>query len=117
VLDLQVADTPAAGPSLPSGPWAPLAALAQAALGSAALAHAPQAAPPANGGGPLPQAPGPAPAGGSATGGVGSGVAFGFFLALLFSIAAFALRHFSRLRLPPAQRRQFTFVAVIERPG
>jgi hypothetical protein len=38
-------------------------------------------------------------------------------LALLFSIAAFALRHYSRLRLPPAQWRQFTFVAVIERPG
>jgi hypothetical protein len=106
-----------AGPSLPSGPWAPFATLAQAALSSAALAHAPQAGPPADGGGPLPQAPDPAPAGGSATGGVGSGAGFGFFLALLFSIAAFALRHYSRLRLPPAQWRQFTFVAVIERPG
>jgi hypothetical protein len=117
VLDLQVAQAPAAGPSLPTGPWAPFAAVAQAALSSAALAHAPQAAPPATGGGPLPQVPDPAPAGGSASGGIGSGVGFGFFLALLFSIAAFALRHYSRLRLPPAQWRQFTFVAVIERPG
>jgi hypothetical protein len=36
---------------------------------------------------------------------------------LLFSLAAFALRHFSRLRVPPAQWRPFAFVAVIERPG
>jgi hypothetical protein len=57
------------------------------------------------------------PAGGSAAGGVSSGVAFGLFLAMLFSIAAFALQHYSRLRVPPARLRLFTFVAVIERPG
>ena len=98
---LRATATHGVGLALPSGPWSPLA-LAQAALGSAALAGAQQATP---------------PAGGSATGGVGSGVAFGFFLALLFSIAAFALQHYSRLRVPPARWRPFTFVAVIERPG
>jgi hypothetical protein len=55
--------------------------------------------------------------GGSPAGGVSSGVAFGLFLAMLFSIAAFALQHYSRLRVPPARWRPFTFVAVIERPG
>ena len=81
-------------------------------------AQAPQVhAPPANGGGgPLPQAPQPVSSGGSASAG-GSGVAFSLLLALLFSIAAFALQHYSRLRLPPARPRRLAFVAVIERPG
>jgi hypothetical protein len=75
-------------------------------------------APPAQleGGGSPPQVPDPASSAGGASAG-GSGVAFGLFLALLFSLAAFALRHYSRLRLPPVQWRQFAFVAVIERPG
>ena len=47
----------------------------------------------------------------------GSGVAFSLFLALLFSAAAFALQHYSRLRTPPVKWRQLAFVAVIERPG
>jgi len=106
----------AAGAS-PAGPWAPLAALANAALSSPALTDAPQsAAVPANGGGSLPPAPEPASSGGSA-GGTGSGVGFSLLLALLFSIAAFGLQYYSRLRLPPAQWRRLAFVAVIERPG
>jgi hypothetical protein len=114
---LRATDTHGLGLGLPSGPWSPLA-LAQAALGSAALAGSPQATPSAApDGGPSPQAPDPMPAGGSAAGGVSSGVAFGLFLAMLFSIAAFALQHYSRLRVPPARWRLFTFVAVIERPG
>jgi len=44
-------------------------------------------------------------------------VALSLFLALLLSAAAFGLRHYSRLRIPPVQWRQFAFVAVIERPG
>ena len=66
---------------------------------------------------PAPQTPEPGSSGGAAAGGAGSGVAFSLLLALLFSIAAFALQHYSRLRLPPAQWRQLAFVAVIERPG
>jgi hypothetical protein len=103
-----------AAPSAPAGPWTALAiggaSPAQAAQGS----HA--ATPPAHGRGPLPQAPDLGASSGSASAG-GSGVAFSLLLALLFSIAAFALQHYSRLRLPPARPRPLAFVAVIERPG
>jgi hypothetical protein len=101
-----------AAPSAPAGPWTSpaLASPAQAAQGS----HT--ATPPAHGRGPLPQAPDLGASSGSASAG-GSGVAFSLLLALLFSIAAFALQHYSRLRLPPARPRPLAFVAVIERPG
>jgi hypothetical protein len=119
-----IASTPlrtlAGGPALPavaSGPFGGLVQLAAAAA-AAALADSPKATPPAAGGAQLPPAPEPVPAaGGSGSAAGGSGVAFGLFLALLFSLAAFALQHYSRLRVPPARWRQFTFVAVIERPG
>jgi hypothetical protein len=83
----------------------------------ASPAVAPGAQPAAlDGGASLPQVPEPAsPAGGAAAS--GAGAAFAFFLALLLSLAAFGLRHTSRLRLPPVQWRQFEFVAVVERPG
>jgi hypothetical protein len=80
-------------------------------------AVAPGAQPAAlDGGASLPQVPEPASSAGGAAAS-GSAAAFAVFLALLLSLAAFGLRHFSRLRLPPGQWRQFTFVAVIERPG
>jgi hypothetical protein len=105
-------------PFAPPAPWASLADLSQAVLGSAASQASPVGAADteARGGGPVPQAPEPAASSGSASAG-GSGVAFSLLLALLFSIAAFALQHYSRLRLPQAQWRPFAFVAVIERPG
>ena len=94
----------------------PRSALARASPPAAAR-DAATSRPVADGSGPLPKAPDlPASSAGSA-GSAGSGVAFSLFLALLFSAAAFALQHYSRLRLPPAQWRQFAFVAVIERPG
>jgi hypothetical protein len=64
-----------------------------------------------------PQSPGPGTAGGSPFSAGSSGFGSGLMLALLFSLAAFGLRHYSRLRLPPRQWRPFAFVAVIERPG
>jgi hypothetical protein len=103
-----------------AGPWAaPLAALARAALVSTSLSQSPHVGVPATRGhAPQPQAPEPGSFGGApAGGGAGSGVAFSVLLALLFSVAAFALQHFSRLRVPPTQWRQLAFVAVIERPG
>ncbi len=99
----------AAGGTSVAAPWA--AGLPAAAQGPA------HAAPSPSGKGPsLPQAPEPASTGGSAAS-AGSGVAFSLLFALLFSIAAFALQHYSRLRLPPARSRFFRFVAVVERPG
>jgi hypothetical protein len=116
VLDALATDSPAAGaPAAPAGPWA----LAQLGLAASAVhaAQTPRAgAPPARGSAPLPQLPEPVSSGGSASAG-GSGVALSLLLALLFSIAAFALQHYSRLRLPPARLRLLAFVAVIERPG
>jgi hypothetical protein len=102
-----------------AGPWAaPLAALARAALASTSLSQSPHAGvPTTRGNPPAPQTPEPGSSGGTAAGGAGSGVAFSVLLALLFSVAAFALQHFSRLRVPPTQWRQLAFVAVIERPG
>jgi hypothetical protein len=95
-----------------------VAAAQQALL--AATQRAPELgapAQPAHGGPSAPQAPEPGTAVGSPFAAGSSGVAFGLLLALLFSLAAFALQHYSRLRLPPGQWRPFAFVAVIERPG
>ncbi|HVG79568.1 MAG TPA: hypothetical protein VNF03_15590, partial [Patescibacteria group bacterium] len=110
---------PSSGPSIADGPWAPLAAIAQAALtATAAASHAPTASAPALHGSPQPPvAPEPGTSGAPAGAGAGSGVAFSVLLALLFSFAAFALQHYSRLRLPPAQWRRLAYVAVLERPG
>jgi hypothetical protein len=58
----------------------------------------------------------PVPSGASAGSGAG-GVATGTLLALLLSLAAFGLRHFSRLRMASFAWRPQAFVAVIERPG
>jgi hypothetical protein len=105
-------------PSTPAGPWSPFAALAQATLASTTFSQSPHAGvPQTRGNPPASQTPEPGSSGGTAAGGAGSGVAFSLLLALLFSIAAFGLQHYSRLRLPPRLWRQFTFVAVIERPG
>jgi hypothetical protein len=116
---LDALETSPAPAGTPAGPWAPLADLSQPAAGSTFLQAPELGAPSAETGpgvGSLPQAPEPATSGGSASAG-GSGVAFSLLLALLFSFAAFALQHYSRLRLPPAQWRRLAFVAVIERPG
>ena len=59
----------------------------------------------------------PAPSGSSAAAGAGSGVAAALLFALLVSLAAFGLRHSTRLRLPSKAWRQQAFLAVIERPG
>jgi hypothetical protein len=59
----------------------------------------------------------PAPSGASAAAGAGSGVAAATLFALLVSLAAFGLRHSTRLRLPSTGWRQQAFLAVIERPG
>ncbi len=66
-----------------------------------------------------PSQPSPLPAssGSSAGSGSGSGVAFSTLFALLLSLAAFGLRHSTRLRLASFAWRQQAFVAVIERPG
>jgi hypothetical protein len=109
----------AAGPSNPAGPGplAGLIAAQQSALAAAAQQAAQLGATPARGGGNPPQGPQPGTAGGSPFAAGSSGVAFGLLLALLFSLAAFALQHYSRLRLPPGQWRSFAFIAVVERPG
>jgi hypothetical protein len=60
--------------------------------------------------------PAPAPSGASAGSGA-AGVASSVLLALLLSLAAFGLRHFTRLRLASFAWRPQAFVAVIERPG
>jgi hypothetical protein len=82
--------------------------------------------PPSTGTGATPTQGDPAPAhapdpvsavGGAPFSAAGSGAGYGLVLALLFSLAAFALQHYSRLRLPPGQWRSFAFVAVVERPG
>jgi hypothetical protein len=100
----------AAGATSVAAPWA--AGLPAAAQGPAHAAPSPSGEAPS-----LPQAPEPGTAGGSAASSAGSGVAFSLLFALLFSFAAFALQHYSRLRLPPARSRFFRFVAVVERPG
>jgi hypothetical protein len=112
----------AAAPSDPAGPagegpLAGLLAAQQSALAAAAQQAARLGATPADGGANTPQAPEPGSAGGSPFAAGGSGVAFGLLLALLFSIAAFALQQYTRLRLPPGQWRSFAFIAVVERPG
>jgi hypothetical protein len=61
-----------------------------------------------------PQAPAPS---GSAAGSGAAGVASSTLFALLVSLAAFALRHFTRLQLAQARWRPQAFVAVLERPG
>jgi hypothetical protein len=60
--------------------------------------------------------PAPAPSGASAGSGA-AGVASSVLFALLLSLAAFGLRHFTRLRLASFAWRPQAFVAVIERPG
>jgi hypothetical protein len=57
------------------------------------------------------------PSGASASAGAGGGVAAATLFALLLSLAAFGLRHSTRLRLPSIAWRQQAFLAVIERPG
>ena len=117
---LGAAGGPSTGPSIADGPWASLAAIAQAALATTdASSRTPTAGAPAFHGSPQPPAaPEPASSGGAGAGtGAGAGVAFSVLLALLFSFAAFALHHYSRLRLPPAQWRRLAYVAVLERPG
>jgi hypothetical protein len=108
-----------AGPTNPAepGPLAGLLAAQQAAIAAAAQQAAELGATPARSGGNPPQAPEPASGAGSPFAGGSSGVAFSLLLALLFSLAAFALQHYSRLRLPPGQWRSFAFIAVVERPG
>jgi hypothetical protein len=69
------------------------------------------------GSGPSPAQPVPAPSGASAAAGAGGGVAAATLFALLVSLAAFGLRHSTRLRLASIAWRQQAFVAVIERPG
>jgi hypothetical protein len=110
-----------AGPSSSAGPAAAaslagLLAAQQSALVAAAQQATELGATPAHGGN-TPQYPEPGTAGGSPFAAGSSGVAFGLLLALLFSLAAFALRQYSRLRLPPGQWRSFAFIAVVERPG
>jgi hypothetical protein len=83
----------------------------------AAQRSAQRGATPARGDSKPPQTPEPGTAGGSPFAAGSSGVAFGLLLALLFSLAAFALLHYSRLRLPSGQWRSFAFIAVVERPG
>jgi hypothetical protein len=68
--------------------------------------------------GPVPPNGLPAPASSGASAGSGAaGVASSVLLALLLSLAAFGLRHFTRLRLASFAWRPQAFVAVIERPG
>ena len=107
------------GPTTPAGlaPLAGLIAAQQSALAAAAQQSAQRGATPAHGGGNPPQAPEPGTAGGSPFAAGSSGAGFGLLLALLFSLAAFALQHYGRLRLPPGQWRSFAFIAVVERPG
>jgi hypothetical protein len=59
----------------------------------------------------------PGSSGASASAGAGGGVAAATLFALLVSLAAFGLRHSTRLRLPSMAWRQQAFLAVIERPG
>ena len=116
-LPVSSAGTPGAWGAGTPGAWAPFAApTAPAAAGTPSPVSADPAAAPTD---PTPsQAPDlPGSSTGSAAGSAGSGVALSLLFALLFSFAAFALQHYSRLRLPPAQWRRLAFVAVIERPG
>ena len=69
------------------------------------------------GSGPSPSQPLPAPSGASASAGGIGGAAGGILFALLVSLAAFGLRHSTRLRLSSFAWRPQAFVAVIERPG
>ena len=71
----------------------------------------------ASGNGPSPTQPLPAPSGASAAAGGIGGAAGGVLFALLVSLAAFGLRHSTRLRLSAFAWRPQAFVAVIERPG
>lgn len=89
------------------------AVFASALLGASPAASEPAAAV----GGDAPSSPqAPAPSGAAAGSGA-AGVASSTLFALLVSLAAFALRHFTRLQLAPARWRPQAFVAVLERPG
>jgi hypothetical protein len=103
-LPASTASAGVASPALTAAQQA-AAVLAAGAPAKDAGAAPPPTQTPASGVGGSPFAPG------------GSGVGFGLVLALLISLAAFALQGTSRLRLPPGQWRSFTHVAVIERPG
>jgi hypothetical protein len=79
---------------------------------------APQASAQPSSSGATAPSPSPLPAPSGATAGSGAaGIATATLFALLLSLAAFGLRHFSRLRLVPVAWRPQAFVAVIERPG
>jgi hypothetical protein len=113
--------SPAPGTRVPVGDSAfPAAPAFPALLPAAPHAAAAIATSPADGsaqGTPSQSQPLPGPSGASASAGAGSGVAAATLFALLVSLAAFGLRHSTRLRLPSIAWRQQAFLAVIERPG
>ncbi len=105
------AHIPAGHATFPNAPYFSAAPHAAGADVAASQTDAPA------GNAPSQQQPLPAPSGASAGAGAGSGVAAATLFALLLSLAAFGLRHSTRLRLPSMAWRQQAFLAVIERPG
>ena len=103
-------------PGLPAftNPFSPTFSAAPVATSGDTVTASSEAGP-AGGGSPAPQLP--ASSGSSASAGGLGGAAGGTLFALLVSLAAFGLRHTTRLRLSAFAWRPQAFVAVIERPG